>query len=141
MDATPDELKKAFRRLARECHPDHHPGVETHERFIEVTKAYRVLGDPERRREYDGEAGLTESLPPPEAPEGVDPYEVLGIDENAKPEQIRDAFRRLNLELRPAARRGEADSAERFRQILDAYRILGDPERRRHWDVRSRSAA
>ncbi|MGH8867603.1 MAG: molecular chaperone DnaJ [Actinomycetes bacterium] len=52
-DATPDEVKKAYRRLARELHPDVNPDPETQERFKEVTRAYEVLSDPKKRQVYD----------------------------------------------------------------------------------------
>ncbi|WP_457098563.1 molecular chaperone DnaJ [Microbacterium sp. P5_E9] len=52
-DATPDEIKKAYRRLARELHPDVNPGADTSERFKLVTHAYDVLSDPEQRARYD----------------------------------------------------------------------------------------
>jgi len=53
-DAGADEIKKAYRRLARENHPDSNPGdTAKHDRFKEVAEAYDVLGDPERRKQYD----------------------------------------------------------------------------------------
>ena len=52
-DATPDEIKKAYRRLARELHPDVNPGAEASERFKQVTHAYDVLSDPKQRQQYD----------------------------------------------------------------------------------------
>ena len=53
-DATQEEIKKDFRRLALKYHPDRHKGdKEAEERFKEINEAYAVLGDPEKRRQYD----------------------------------------------------------------------------------------
>jgi molecular chaperone DnaJ len=53
-DATPKEITKAYRKLARESHPDTHPGDDaSEERFKEVSAAYDVLGDDAKRKEYD----------------------------------------------------------------------------------------
>lgn len=61
-DAPLDEIKRAYRKLAFQCHPDRNPGVpEAAEKFKRAARAYEVLGDPEKRGLYDtyGEAGLS----------------------------------------------------------------------------------
>jgi len=52
-DASTDEIKKAYRRLARQLHPDVNPGEDASERFKLVTHAYDVLSDPDQRARYD----------------------------------------------------------------------------------------
>jgi molecular chaperone DnaJ len=52
-DASPEEIKRAYRRLARTLHPDVNPDPETQERFKEITRAYEVLSDPKKREVYD----------------------------------------------------------------------------------------
>ena len=53
-DASADEIKKAFRKIARENHPDQHPGDDAAEkRFKEASEANSVLGDAAKRKEYD----------------------------------------------------------------------------------------
>jgi len=51
--ASVDEIKKAYRKLARELHPDVNPDPKTQERFKEVTEAYDVLSDSQKRQQYD----------------------------------------------------------------------------------------
>src|SRR3954470_19150582 len=53
-DATTDEIKKAYRKLARANHPDSNPGdAAKHDKFKAVAEAYDVVGDPEKRKKYD----------------------------------------------------------------------------------------
>jgi molecular chaperone DnaJ len=59
-DATESDIKKAYRKLAMEFHPDRNPAPEAEAKFKEITEAYEVLRDPQKRAVYDryGKAGL-----------------------------------------------------------------------------------
>ena len=53
--ASADEIKKAYRKVAMQYHPDRNPGKEkwANEKFKEINEAYGVLGDPQKRKQYD----------------------------------------------------------------------------------------
>ncbi len=61
-DADQDEIKKAYRKLAKEYHPDRSDDPNAGEKFKEISEAYDILSDPEKRKKYDryGHAGIGE---------------------------------------------------------------------------------
>jgi hypothetical protein len=64
-DATPSEIRRAYRRLARRHHPDRNPQPDAPERFRTIAEAYAVLHDPARRARYDHTIGLPIRRDPP----------------------------------------------------------------------------
>ena len=62
-NATQDEIKKAYRKLARKMHPDLNPNdKEAHKKFQQINEANEVLGDPEKRKKYDNMARIGSML-------------------------------------------------------------------------------
>ncbi|MGW0501850.1 molecular chaperone DnaJ [Micromonospora sp. NPDC003241] len=88
--ASADEIKKVYRKLARESHPDHNPGdPKAEERFKSVSEAYAVLGDDAKRREYDemrslfGSGAYRRGARPGGQPGGM-PFDVSDLFGNAQ---------------------------------------------------------
>src|SRR4029453_16021777 len=53
-EASEDQIRNAYRKLARKHHPDVNPGAKTaEEKFKEINEAYSVLSDPQKRKQYD----------------------------------------------------------------------------------------
>jgi molecular chaperone DnaJ len=126
-NATQEEIKKAYRRLALKYHPDRNPSKEAEEKFKEISEAYAVLSDPEKRRQYDlfGHAGIEGNYSYEDLFRNVDFSEVfkdLGFDfgfgfddlfgslfgfgrrrtERKTPQKGRDLYSRLVIELKDA---------------------------------------
>jgi curved DNA-binding protein CbpA len=63
-DASAEEIKEAYRKLAFQCHPDRHQASEeAHKKMQEVNAAYAILSDPIKRREYDLPRGYSRRMP------------------------------------------------------------------------------
>ena len=101
-DATPDDIKRAFRREIARYHPDkvQHLGKEFQalaaERAAELTEAYRILMDPGLRSTYDGEHGHGRSHPRPAAPPRAAPSETAQPQADPPPPPLRDRPRSKN---------------------------------------------
>lgn len=67
-DASDEEIRSAYRELARILHPDVNPGAASAALFKQITAAYDVLSDPERRRRFDNPAPPPSPPPPQPAP-------------------------------------------------------------------------
>lgn len=74
-DATPQQIRKAYRKIALDSHPDRNPGdAEAEERFREATAAYQLLSDPEARAAYDADPSTYNAQ---EDGESADPEDAL----------------------------------------------------------------
>jgi curved DNA-binding protein len=83
--ATPEEIKRAYRKLARKCHPDLHPGDKDAEaKFKDLNEANQVLSDPEKREKYDqfgqhwDRPGYAEAPPPSGSNVGTEDFGQYG---------------------------------------------------------------
>ena len=143
--ASPDEIKLAYRRLAQRLHPDVTPNPQDGERFKEITVAYHVLRDAERRVRYDiesmeadldaserelnaakeilanGYAAAAASVPPaaPDPPASWE-NDFVGEDGAPPPERPASLFKRL------VRRRSERAASEGNRVAGDDYEVVGE---------------
>ncbi len=101
--ATPDDIGKAHKRLAKECHPDLHPDKAwATERFKEINRVYAVLKDPISKGEYDRAR-----------------WEAIGQG------ATQDRTRQSGPVKRPAKRGGQADPEQHRKDRMMSHFILG----------------
>lgn len=94
-DATQEEIKKAFRKLAMKYHPDVSKEPDAEERFKEINEAHQVLGDPENRKKYDALGANWKQgesfTPPPD----WEPFDFHGTEESFGGGAFSDFFRSI----------------------------------------------
>ncbi len=125
-DASPDEIKKAYRKLARANHPDSHPGdAGAEERFKSISEAYAVLSDADKRKEYDEQRSLFGSgaFRPPRPGQGGGHYDFGDIFSGSDGGSFSDLFGGLfgGGRARTTPRRGqdvETETTLSFEQAL-----------------------
>jgi len=64
-----------------------------------------------------------------------DYYEILGVDKKASQDEIKKAFRKLAVKYHPDKSQGDKAAEEKFKEINEAYEVLGDPEKRKKYDT------
>jgi DnaJ-class molecular chaperone len=67
--------------------------------------------------------------------EQKDYYQILGVEQNAAPEQIKDAYRKMAFEYHPDRNAGNPESADTMKRVNEAYAVLSNPEKRRDYDA------
>src|SRR5260370_3832315 len=94
-----DEIKSAYRKLALQYHPDRNKAPEATERFKEISEAYAILSDDEKRNQYDqfGRAGIYERYNAEDIFRGADFYSIFRDIGGARSllQPMRRAIRRL----------------------------------------------
>ena len=65
---------------------------------------------------------------------GKDYYRTLGVDRKATPDQIKSAFRKQARKYHPDTNKGDAAAEKRFKELSEAYDVLGDPKKRADYD-------
>ena len=63
-----------------------------------------------------------------------DYYDVLGIDRNADEKTIKKAYRKLAKKYHPDTNAGNPDAADKFKEVNEAYDVLGDPKKKKMYD-------
>ena len=103
------------------------PGYRLHDRLLRP--ALVRVAHP--RRGGEGAAGTCALM----ATVKRDYYEVLGVQRDASPEDLKRAYRKLAMEYHPDRNQGDKAAEERFKEVGEAYSVLSDPQKRQRYDA------
>lgn len=120
-NATADEIKKAYRKLAHQHHPDKKGGNEA--KFKEINEAYQILSDPDKKSRYDqfGYAGASGNP----FGQGSGQYQNFDFSQFGGFEDIFDLFGRQGFNTSSAARQRPAKGEDLYLEVSISKRDLG----------------
>lgn len=64
-----------------------------------------------------------------------DPYTVLGVSKSATPDEVKKAYRKLAMQYHPDKNKGDKKAEEKFKEVANAYEVLGDVKKRKEYDT------
>ncbi|SYV94323.1 DnaJ-like molecular chaperone domain-containing protein, partial [Mycoplasmoides gallisepticum] len=139
--ASKEEIKKAFRRLAREYHPDVNKASDAEAKFKEINRAYSILSNETTRFDFDRRlkqrrakaAAINTTSFFHQRNQNQNYYEILKVNQNDSTEKITIQYKMMRLQYSTVFAK-DAHSTEMSRKIERAYEILGDPLKRARYD-------
>ncbi|QMT98754.1 DnaJ domain-containing protein [Mycoplasma tullyi] len=142
--ASKEDIKRAFRRLAREYHPDVNKAPDAEAKFKEINRAYSILSNETTRFDFDrrlkqrrakAAAASTNNTTPffYQRSQNQNYYEILKVNQNDSIEKITIQYKMMRLQYSTVFAK-DAHSAEMGRRIERAYEVLGDSFKRSRYD-------